>query len=282
MIVAAVGTARLYFGVQWLTDVLGSLALGLAWVAALGLAFRRHTEPAPSWMGLAVLSGAVLALAFGLSSLASHGADIARYQPVREEIRMAGAEWRRSGWQRLASQRADLGALDSHPLNIQYAGDPKALAEILTAEGWRKGETLAPKNAVRLLSPSLRIEELPLIPHVHDGRHEDLGLVKPSGDDRRLVLRLWSTPYRIDDGAALWVGSVTAQSKRVILDLLALPSTDAGDAAPIRAAAGDFSALAPFQPEEDGPLLLTGPAPSAPHPGGRCGNHGKAVSQHLP
>lgn len=42
--VAAVAWARIYFGTEWLTDVIGSIALGLAWIAALGLAFRRHSS----------------------------------------------------------------------------------------------------------------------------------------------------------------------------------------------------------------------------------------------
>ncbi len=122
--------------------------------------------------------------------------------------------------------------VNGHPLNLQYAGEPRALTDTLQAHGWRTAETLSFDNAIRLLSPSLQLMELPLIPHVHDGRHEDLSLVKSEGEDGRLVLRLWATPYRIDGRRPLWIGNVTAQHKRLILGLLAMPATGAGTSPP--------------------------------------------------
>jgi undecaprenyl-diphosphatase len=258
LLVAAVGISRLYFGAHWLTDVLGSLALGLAWVAALGLAYRRHTEPGSSWAGLAGLSALALGLAFGLTSLVSHQSDLTLYQPVREEIPMTASQWRQSGWQRASQLRADLRAVNDHPLNLQYAGDPQVLATALAEEGWQAADTLGPDNAMRLLSPSLPLEELPVVPHVHEGHHEDLALVRQDGADRRLVLRLWWTPFRIDGRLPLWVGNVTAQQKRVILGMLALPSTASDTDGPLRTAAEGFDKLSPFRPQPDAPLLLTG------------------------
>ena len=263
VITALVATSRLYFGAHWLTDVLGSLTLGLAWVAALGLAFRRHTEPAAVSLGLGTLSVTILTLAFGLASLLSHGADLSRYQPAREEIRVTEAHWRESGWRLLSQTRQDLRSINGHPLNLQYAGTVEALEGVLAGAGWRRGETLAPANAMHLLSPSLGLEKLPVIPHVHDGRHEELSLVRQDDGDRRLVLRLWSTPYRLESGEPLWVGNVTSQHKRVILNFLALPSTDADTVAALQSVAGELAALHPFQPQPGAPLLLTGPGASA-------------------
>jgi undecaprenyl-diphosphatase len=259
MLAAAVGIARLYFGAHWLTDVIGSLALGLVWVAALGLAFRRHTPRAPSWHGLGALSGAVLVLGYGLASLTSHEADLALYQPERPSITLPETQWRAQNWRGLPQWRADLLGVNGHPLNLQYAGDLRTLTDALQARGWRTAETLSFDNAIRLLSPSLPLMELPLIPHVHDGRHEDLSLVKSEGEDGRLVLRLWATPYRIDGRRPLWIGNVTAQHKRLILGLLAMPATGADTASPLEAAAPDFIALAPERPAADGPWLLRGP-----------------------
>jgi membrane protein DedA with SNARE-associated domain/membrane-associated phospholipid phosphatase len=259
LLVAAVGISRIYLGAHWLTDVLGSLTLGLAWVAALGLAYRRHTAPGRSGVGLAALAGSVLAVAFGVTSLASHQSDLVLYQPVREAIPMAASQWRQSGWQQVSRQREDPRAVNEHPLSLQYAGDPQALAAVLAGEGWRRAATLGPDNAMRLLSPSLPLKELPVVPHVHDGHHEDLALVRQDGADRRLVLRLWSTPFRIDGRVPLWVGNVTAQHKRVILGMLALPSTDPETEGPLRNAAEGFDTLAPFQPGPHAPLLLTSP-----------------------
>lgn len=258
LLITAVTIARLYFGVHWLTDVLGGLGLGLVWVAALGLSFRRHTRPAPSWHGLAAVSSLVLILAYGLASLTSHRADLALYEPQRARIDLSAAAWQAQDWARLPQWRTDLRGINGQPLNLQFAGDPQALIQALESRGWQAADTLSPANAIRLLSPSLPLQELPLIPHVHDGHHEDLALIKPEGADNRLVLRLWATPYWIDGRAPLWIGNVTAQHRRMILNLLAMPATGTDTVQPLAKVLPDLEALAPRQPAAGGAWLLGG------------------------
>ena len=57
---------------------------------------------------------------------------------------------------------------------------------------------------------------------------EALALVKDLTPNERLVLRLWSTACRIDGELPLWVGDVTVLRKDNIVDLMALPITEAG------------------------------------------------------
>ena len=259
LLITAVAIARLYFGAHWLTDVLGGLGLGLAWVAALGLSFRRHTRPAPSWHGLAAVSSLALVLAYGLASLTFHQADLALYEPKRKRIDLTTVAWQAQDWARLPQWRTDLRGINGQPMNLQYAGDPQAIVQALEGQGWKRADTLSPANAIRLLSPSLPLDELPLIPHVHDGHHEDLALIKPEGEDNRLVLRLWATPYWVDGHEPLWIGNVTAQHRRMILNLLAMPATDTDTEQPLAKALPDFAALTPRQPVAAGPWLLGGP-----------------------
>jgi hypothetical protein len=74
-------------------------------------------------------------------------------------------------------------------------------------------------------------------------------------DDGRMVLRLWPTRYLVGEARApLWVGNITVQEKRVILDMVALPATVAHR--PAASISEDLSPLRPYQPDEYAPLLL--------------------------
>jgi len=256
ILITAVGISRLYFGVHWLTDVIGSLTLGLAWVAALGLAYRRHTRDDSMWRQLAAAAAGALVIAFGTQSAVSHDSDVTGYRPVEETVVISVDDWKATGWRTLPQTRDDLRKEGHHPLSFQYAGPLDDLLEKLTTRGWKPGIKLDWKTAMKLLSPSLPLGDLPVIPHVHDGHHESVALVKQTPDKGRLVLRLWATPYRIDGGIPLWVGNITSQHKRGILGILAIPTTDPETQSPLASAQEDFSALSPYRPDETAPLLL--------------------------
>ncbi|WP_133513246.1 bifunctional DedA family/phosphatase PAP2 family protein [Candidatus Thiosymbion oneisti] len=256
MLITLVGISRLYFGAHWLTAVLGSLTLGLAWVATLGLAYRRHRESEPAWHRLGSIALGTCAVAFGLQSILSQDPDPAFHDRPLATTAITDADWRTKVWRILPQTRDDLRQAGHHPLNLQYAGQLADLRDQLAHQGWEPGPRLSWGRAIKLLSPSLPLAELPVIPHVHEGRHEALTLVKQGPGKRRLVLRLWPTSYRIDGETPLWIGNVTAQHKRVVLDLLAVPTTDADTHSPLDSVQEDLSTLHPFRPDQTAPLLL--------------------------
>jgi membrane protein DedA with SNARE-associated domain/membrane-associated phospholipid phosphatase len=261
MIIMAVGISRLYFGVHWLTDVIGSLTLGLAWVAALGLAYRRHAQVNTSWRALGAVALGALTIAFCVQSTVSHGSGVTLYRPEPQAIAISEANWKGTAWSTLPQTRDDLRKAGRHPLNLQYAGALDEFLAQLSNRGWEPGARLGWGTAMKLLSPSLLLADLPVIPHVHRGSYESLTLVKQAPNERRLVLRLWATPYRIDEGIPLWIGNVTTQHKREILNILAIPVTDPDTCGPLESVQDDFSALHPFRPSGTAPILLQAAPP---------------------
>jgi membrane protein DedA with SNARE-associated domain/membrane-associated phospholipid phosphatase len=240
ILIAAVAAARLYFGAEWLTDVLGSIALGLAWASALGIAFRRHTAGAADlWLaGIAALG---LAASFSADSLTRHEDQVARLTPTLPIQALSLTDWRAGALdQRLPRRRLDLWRSDDHAIDIQYAGRLDALTDALSGQGWQPAERLGWHNAMRLLSPSTPLTELPVIPHVHNGRDESVALVKDPSPDHRLVIRLWSTRYRLSGELPLWVGDATSLNKDDVLGLMALPVTAASHEAARRVLAHDL------------------------------------------
>lgn len=257
LLVTAVAVARFYFATAWFTDILGSLALGVIWVAILGLAFRRHSRFDLRWPGLSAVAIATLAAAFTARSLTGHGEDLARLAPLPQPIAVTEAAWRAGAWRRLPQRRTDLWQRHPQPLTLQYAGAPEVLAAQMARHGWHRAERLGWHNVMRLLSPTLTLTQLPVIPRVQDGRHESLVLVKAEADQTsRSLLRLWPTAYRIDGREPLWVGNVTTQHKEVLLGLIALPITDTDGTEPARRLRAALGELEPQPTQETGPFLL--------------------------
>jgi hypothetical protein len=130
------------------------------------------------------------------------------------------------GYSSLPSYRHDIIGNQEHPLNIQFAGEPVQLTSLLQGQGWDQGEVLDWGNVLRLLSPRSTIDSLPVLPQVHDARHEALVMTKSMPGDQRLVLRLWSTPFLLDpEGLKIYVGNVTLQGSESLIGLLAIPRT---------------------------------------------------------
>ncbi|WP_354686196.1 phosphatase PAP2 family protein [Cupriavidus necator] len=65
--VAAIGVSRLYLGMHWLSDVAAGYALGLAWIALLGTAYRTLHAPASAKVVAPWRLGMVAAAAVAIS-----------------------------------------------------------------------------------------------------------------------------------------------------------------------------------------------------------------------
>jgi undecaprenyl-diphosphatase len=227
LLVGAVALSRLYLGVHWLTDVLGSLMLGTAWVALLGIAYHRHVEQASRKR---LVAGSLLlftALATALA-VAAYPTQYSHYRPKRTLTGYPIADWHTKLPSELPRLRDDLRRERDHPLNLTLAGEPACLLQHLHNRGWRYAEMLDWHNLLRLLSPRSTIANLPVLPQVHGDRHEEVVFSKDKTDGARLLLRLWTTDIRLMPGdVPIYVGNVSRQEVEPLLHLLAITRTHA-------------------------------------------------------
>ncbi|NOX81004.1 MAG: phosphatase PAP2 family protein [Deltaproteobacteria bacterium] len=225
-LMTAIGASRLYLGAHWFSDVAGGYSLGTAWLVLLLIAYFHHA-PSCSFRGLSVLCLTVFLLAAGLHWSMSFAGSRQRYALRYQEKTMAAATWLAGEWRRLPAARQDLEGEPEQPLNVQYAGDLAWLRKQLRTKGWLRPVGLTPMTALHWLLAEPEPRQLPILPQVHDGRHEKLLLIhsRPAGREGFLALRLWPTGIRLDGAAPLWVGTLTRMSVHRYLGLVNLPRT---------------------------------------------------------
>ncbi|MCG8071240.1 MAG: bifunctional DedA family/phosphatase PAP2 family protein, partial [Candidatus Thiodiazotropha taylori] len=152
-LVGAVALSRLYLGVHWLSDVLGSITLGLAWIALLGIAYARHVSVESRHFAIVVASLTTLALYLTFQTWQLPE----KLQPYQQQAAINQIEsqlaWR-SGQLDIPTHRHDIRGEGNHPLNLQYVGDLQILQQQLQRHGWQSAEMLDWGNALKLLSPS--------------------------------------------------------------------------------------------------------------------------------
>jgi len=210
LLVAVVAFARLYFGAYWFSDVLAGAALGLLWVAALGIAYRRRVERSFWVRPISLLFfGAILGLSLwqGLRDPATALQNFSAPEASQPSLL---ADWLDDDWERLPERRNDFSAGRQWRFNVQYAGAIDPLERQLNQAGWRTEQTSLLAALLRRFDGDASAVDLPQLPASHNGRRDALVLSRPLPQgDGRLVLRLWSSPLRLSDtGQVVWQGLV--------------------------------------------------------------------------
>lgn len=216
VLIAGIAFSRLYLGAHWPSDVLGGLAMGLAWVALSRIALRRHRHQPGAARGLTVVCLSVFLMAGVWHVNHNLQTDLKRYA-VREQLQsMSMQSWWEEEWRQLPAFRQGMEGSHEQPFNLQWAGALEQIVTDLKENGWRSPVPLDWHTTLRWLQPAPELLELPLLPHLHHGRFESLQMVYGEEEGARpLLIQLWDSGYRLQPGGEpLWLGTVSEIERR--------------------------------------------------------------------
>jgi undecaprenyl-diphosphatase len=228
LIAFVIGISRLYLGAHWLSDVLGGFFIGTSWAALLGIAYLKGpVEIVPRrLLGLIVIL--TIGIFGGWHVAQRHPTDLSFYAPRHKAEFMTLARWQSDGWRTLPALRIDMAGDREQPMTIQWAGSIDLLARYLEENGWKRPPSLTLRSVLGMLAPTTPIGELPVLPHIHDGRTEALRIAHTDGNVR-LVLRLWPTNTVVaEDDAPIFIGTVEQQRRRSLTDLITMARESGG------------------------------------------------------
>lgn len=218
--------ASLYLAQYWLSDALVNIALSLMWVAFLGLAYRRRFAPSVRYLRLsaALVVGIMVVSAWHFSF--DHTETVKRHTFEYPTFYLNAERWWQQDWEQIPLNRIDWAGEATQPFTIQYAGNLNFLRDHLLQRGWQDSSAFTAAATLQWLNPEPKINEIPVLPKVHDGQHEILQLMCIDGTSR-LILRLWQTHTKLSDQWPVWAGQITREHLKKSLKILTLPRTDA-------------------------------------------------------
>lgn len=222
LLILSIGFSRLYLGLHWFTDILGSLNLGIAFITVGGFLYRRlekHPIPATS---LLITSLLTFILTFSIYSLFY-------YPQIREELvrqwpiqTLNEKEWWHAERDIQGLYRTGALKKQATTFDLQWLGKLDAIQKDLKENGWEPIPQFSLKTSVQLLASIPSPLHFPVMPKFHRDRLPVITVAKVIENNQRLVLQIWHSDYLTENQISLWVGTLRLEVPTHPLPLITL------------------------------------------------------------
>lgn len=205
--------SRLYLGMEWLSGALMGVAMGLAWTAIVGIAYRqRAVRRFSSAAASLIFYGSFLAL-FSWQVTEHLSDDLTALEAPTVIQQVDRNSWWESTWKDMPMERTRLSSVASRKFNAQIAADPAQISTLLEQAGWESVPKTDWRWIIQALNPNPDQASLPLLGRAYQGRSEELLLRRNLElDGRLLTIRLWDSGVRLMPGEqVLYLGQLSEE-----------------------------------------------------------------------
>jgi len=208
IIITAVFISRLYLGVHWLTDIIGSALLGAALLMLIILSYNRQAEKEISPKGVAITLFLTLLISYSTSVYFSFNQLKSAYTLLEwPTYTVAFDDWWLQQGKQFPLYRVNRLGLPAKIFNVQWIGDLGNIQTILLQNNW----VIAPQHDwLRVLYRMTAVrstEHLPLLSPTYLDNAPVLVLLKVV-HNKLLVLRFWKSYLVIHSvSKPLWMAS---------------------------------------------------------------------------
>jgi membrane-associated phospholipid phosphatase len=220
--VLLVGLSRVYLGVHYPSDVLGSFALGLFILSVLITAIEINERfrlmkrlMKRVRVNTALKRPLLITLAATVIFAGTFGMPFTPLTEVQSQTQTrAIPALNEDGVKQLPAYSETLTGARMEPINFIYVGTQDQIADAFNRTGWFKADPSTPGNTLRAILVALRNEQYPtapVTPSYLDSEPETVAFEKPT-DTNTLVqrhhTRLWKTSFTLE-GQPVWVATAS-------------------------------------------------------------------------
>jgi membrane-associated phospholipid phosphatase len=216
--VALVALSRVYLGVHYPSDVLGSILIGASLLTLLitcieiASRFELWGQTVENFTNklLAVVPIVVVLVSIVASPVLIHLTPI-----VATPTFITIDTLNQMTVKKLPSYSETLTGKTMEPINFIYIGSQQQIEQMFLSHGWYKADPSTLSNTLKALSVGFQGHQYlnaPVTPSYLAAKPEDLAFQKPTKSNslrQRHHTRLWRTDYKLADGKEIWVATAS-------------------------------------------------------------------------